>query len=95
MPSEGLKSLNLKDSLKKVELALLSSDFENAEKAYSEIFENWRMYEEALKGREQEAKECLAMVEYIGKLLEEKQEEILRQIESSKVRRAYALRSIK
>jgi len=95
MPSEGLKNLNLKDSLIKVELALLSSDFENAEKAYSEILENWTIYEEALKGREQEAKECLALVEYIGKLLEEKREEIQRQIESSKVRRAYALRSIK
>jgi len=95
MLSEGLKSLNLKDSLKKVELAILSSDFETAEKAYSEIFENWRMFEEALKVREQEAKECLALVEYLGKLLEEKREDILRQIESSKVRRAYALRSIK
>lgn len=95
MPSEGLKILNLKDSLKKVELAILSSDFETAEKVYSEIFENWRMFEEALKVREQEAKECLALVEYLGKLLEDKREEILRQIESSKVRRAYALRSIK
>jgi chromosome segregation ATPase len=95
MPSEGLKILNLKDSLKKVELAILSSDFETAEKVYSEIFENWRMFEEALKAREQEAKECLALVEYLEKLLEEKREEILRQIEFSKVRRAYALRSIK
>ena len=95
MPSEGLKNLNLKESLKKVELALLSSDLESAEKTYAEILENWTMYEEALKGREQEAKECLALVEYIGKLLEEKREETLRQMEISKVRRAYALRSIK
>jgi len=95
MPSEELKDFNLKKRLQRAELALLSSDLETADSIYNEILENWEMYEKALKEREMEAMECLALIAHIEKLLEEKRKEVLDQFEATKARRAYALLSIK
>jgi len=80
--------INLKEILLQIEITLKNDDLDKAYNLYKEIDKNWEKYKISIK--KEEIQKLLNLVEFIGKILQEKKNKCFEKDKLLTLRKAYS-----